>query len=169
VQYRSWHIAEYVITYLGQTVEQAAQHSYAIYSQVQCNAKLRGPIPFLSPNTQSYLSDLKWSNKTNILASCSKKSKPETGTTREKGIMFRPAGRWSIRFAVLGNARLPNERCMLSATLFVQQLSLFAILKYCLYNLFCHQNVISHASWPAASCQPTATRSVQQFSPHCYT
>jgi hypothetical protein len=64
VQYQSWHIAQYAIGYFVQRVQHAAQHNYAIYSQVQCNAKLRGPIPFLNPNTQSNLSDLKRSNKT---------------------------------------------------------------------------------------------------------
>jgi len=94
VQYQSWHIAEYVCRRSNtQHSEHASQHNYATYSQVRCNAKLRGPIPFLNPNTQSNLSDLKRSNKTNILASCSKKLKPETGTTREVGIMVqRTAG-----------------------------------------------------------------------------
>jgi len=75
--------------------------------------------------------------------------KPETGTTREKGIIVPAAGGAHVLlYQACQGCQMNGVSSGLQAlqTHFVEQSPLFAILKHCLYNLFYHRNVISHAS-----------------------
>ena len=75
--------------------------------------------------------------------------------TRKRNYVRAASGSYSLLYQACQCCQINGVSSVLQTlqTHFVQQSPLFAIIKHCVYNLFCQRNVISHARWPAECCQ----------------